>query len=592
MPGMQTVRKLMTGLVLIAAAPAAMPLSLDDVSAMAQLGATGTAIRFIEAHQRDLDPSDPAWQQLEAQRLAIHRQHQDWSGLIDRVAALPPEVAGEFRLQARTDKARALLESDDPARARAVLRELLWTPPAAPEDSDFREHRRLVIRSYLLEGRHADADTAIQRYRQDHGGDDPELRRLQARVLLHESRPEDALALLRDLDDTEALMLRLYALVKSGDMDAEGARVRASSLAARDDMDAPMRRGLWLTVVRAARADEDAAVEIMAWERALAGAPVEAAPDPLFVLEGQPWAPYLALGLELGNRAGLMVGEDDPWFELAESRASDQPAQARAILAVVAWRSPEAQSARRAHEAFARSLLAGPADIWVLDSLYRERYLPAGAKRPAHAAHYLADALVDAGEVAAASRWLRDLDGPPEDTGSLDWDMRRARVLVLAGDAGAGARVLGRALEGQHDIPGPTLDRLMQVIFDIQALRHHEAALGLLDAVLASGVDTRRRREIMFWKAESYSALERHREAGLHFMWSAVLDGREGASQWGQAARYHAARALAEADELEDAARLYRVLLRQTDDRSRRSMLEHELQRVQARLHEQRQSRE
>ena len=583
-----TVHRLVVALALLLASPVVMPLSLDDVSTMARLGATGTAISFIDAHQRDMEPDDPGWQQLEQQRLQIHYRHEDWSGLIDRVEGLPSGVPGEFRIQAYMLKARALLESGEPEAARAVLRELLWQPPAVVEPADFRQQQRLIIRSYLLAGQYDDADIAIQRYRQDHGGDDPELRRLQSRTLLHQSRPEDALELVKGLDDSEALLLRLYALVRAGEMDAEGARVRASSLAGRDDMDARMRRELWLTVVRAARADEDSVLEIGAWERALAGAPAELEPDPLFALEGQPWQPYLTLGLALGNRAGLMVGEDEPWFELAESRAGDRPVQARALLAVVAWRSPQADSARQAHEAFARSLLAGPADIWVLDSLYRDPHLPAGAERPEYISHYLADALVDAGEVAAASRWLRDLEAPPGDSEALDWNMRRARVLVLAGDAAAGARVLGRALEDQHDIQTATLDRLMQVIFDIQALRHHEAALTLLDAVLASGVDTRRRREIMFWKAESLSELERHREAGMHFMWSAVLDGQQGASQWGQAARYHAARELAEAGELEDAARLYQVMLRQTDDRSRRTMLEHELQRVEARLHERR----
>lgn len=587
MPGTLTVRRLVVGLVLVMAAPAAMPLSLDDVSTMARLGATGTAIRFIDAHQQDMDPADPAWQQLEQQRLEIHRRHEDWSGLVDRVRVLPDEVPDEFRLWALTLKAGALLDSGQPQAARAVLRGLLWTSSAADE-AVFREYRRMVIRSYLLEGRHGDADIAIQRYRQDHGGDAPELRRLQARVLLHEARPDDALELLADLDDSEALMLRLFALVAAGEMDAGGARVRASSLAGRDDMDARMRRGLWLTVVRAARKDEDLVVEIGAWERALAGAPLELEPDPLFALQGKPWSPYLALGLALGNREGLMVGEDAAWFELAEALASEQATQARALLAVVAWRSPEAGAAREAHEDFARSLLAGAADIWVLDSLYRDLHLPVGAKRPEHVGHYLADVLVDAGEVAAASRWLRDLEAPPQDSEALSWEVRRARVLVLAGDAAAGARVLGRTLEERHDIPGAALDRMMQVIFDIQALRHHEEALALLDAVLATGVDSRRRREIMFWKGESYTALERHQEAGMHFMRSAVLDGQEGASQWGQAARYHAARALAEAGELEDAARLYRVMLRQTDDRARRSMLEHELQRVQARLYEQR----
>lgn len=579
---------LAVSLALLVFSPGVMALSLEEVSTMARLGATGVATRFIDAHQQDLTPDEAAWQELERHRLDIHRRHEDWSGLIERAAALPAEVPGEFRVEVRTLQARALLESERPAEARSLLRTLLWQPPAEVDQATFREHRRLVIRSYLLEARHGDADVAIQRYRQDHGGDDPQLRHLQARVLLHEGRSRSALQILGELDDTEAMVLRLLALVQAGEMDAEGARVRASSLAGREDMNARLRRGLWLTVVRAARAAEASGVEIVAWERALSGAPAELAPEPLFEPEARPWQAYLTLGLAQGNRAGLVVGEDGPWFEQAESLAAEKPAHARALLAVVAWRSPDAQAARQAHERFAGALLDGRADIWALDALYRENNLPDGATRPDHVGHFLADALLDAGEVAAASRWLRNLEAPPRDGDALEWALRRARVLVLAGDAPAGARVLAEALDGQRNIPAETLDRLMQVIFDIQALRRDELALELLDAVLASGVDERRRREIMFWKAESFSALERHREAGMHFMLSAVLDGQDGASQWGQAARYHAARALAEAGDLEDAARLYRVLLRQTEERSRRTVLEQALQRVEARLHERR----
>ena len=570
-------------LLLLAPLPQAAAVSVDDILNMARMGGADLAVRMLEERQQKLEPTDDEWMRLERERLEIHRQGEDWAAITRRVAALPDGLPGRLRNEAFTLKAEAWLRRHDGAAARRVLRTLLWDPEIDAGDVDTARWRRMVIRSYLADRNYPDADITIQRYRHDYGGDEPELRRWQGRVLLNAGRPADAIELLTGLEHAEARLLLLRARLAAREAEPAAILAEAREFAAQGDLQPLLSRDGWLVSAQAAARASEPEQLIAGWEQALARSFNQPAPETMFTPPVNPWQAYLTLGTTLGNEAGLVIGEDAGWFARVEARAGEVQHQ-RALLAVVAWRSPDAAASQRAHRMFIDSFGDDDAAVYTVNALYREAPLPAGETPPAWVYHHLVDALLDRGEIGAASGLARHLEQPPEGGDRVEWDMRRARVLVLAGDVPAGAEVLAQLLDEVAEVPSVSLDRLMQVLFDMQALGYHERSLALFEAVLDLGVSRRQRREIMFWKAESYSELDEHEEAARHYLISAVLDDPAGGSQWAQAARFHAAEALVEAGMLADAARMYRQLLRTADDPSRRAVLGSALQRVEAQL--------
>jgi tetratricopeptide (TPR) repeat protein len=176
---------------------------------------------------------------------------------------------------------------------------------------------------------------------------------------------------------------------------------------------------------------------------------------------------------------------------------------------------------------------------------------------------------------------MRGLTTPPAGLDRIDWEMRRARVLILGGAPRDGARVVNQLIETTPTFENATLDRLLQVIFDLQTVGLHDEALTLFGQIDDKPLDGQRRRELLFWMADSHRALGRHQESAFHYLRSATLLDPFSMDRWAQTARYQAARELAAAELYEDAQRLFRSLLNATKDTGRRAVLRREIQQLQ-----------
>ena len=129
-------------------------------------------------------------------------------------------------------------------------------------------------------------------------------------------------------------------------------------------------------------------------------------------------------------------------------------------------------------------------------------------------------------------------------------------------------------------MPRAQVDRLLQVIFDLQTLESHSQAIKLLQKVLVKSQDAVVQREIFFWIADSYKANENHMLAARHYMKSATHIAEKDMDPWAQTARYQAAVSLAKAGLLNDARTMYKQLLEVTKEPARRAVLRHELQKL------------
>jgi hypothetical protein len=122
----------------------------------------------------------------------------------------------------------------------------------------------------------------------------------------------------------------------------------------------------------------------------------------------------------------------------------------------------------------------------------------------------------------------------------------------------------------------------MQVLFDLQTLRRHDAAVHLFRAVGPRLEEPRQAREVLYWEADSHKALGQNEEAARLYLHSAS-QGDGPADPWGMTARFQAAGALAEAGLVSDARALYSDLLRVTREPERRVLLRQRLQQLELR---------
>jgi hypothetical protein len=562
---------------------AADPLA-DEAMALARLGAADLALATLDRQPPDRLTHPERWIARERARLEILGMESRWAEVVDRAAVLPPGLSRDFLIWARTRQVHALLALERAAEARDLLRDLIWfagdSVPAAWLDA----WRRMLAESYLMEGLPADALSTLRRLRQDRGEEAGIPLQLEARILMDQARYEDAAALLGDGGDPEVQALRSLAILYAEQESPEAIRSAMERAAAAEGLSVED-RGRYLAVAALAAGQRaDLPRRVASLEAALAYQVDLPGTEQLFRLrEDILWDAYLALGEQAGNERQLLIGDDEAWLQAADALGDAEPETGRALLAVVALRGAGEAARHTAHRRLSEGLLASGEGADLLDALYLggERF-GAPDRVPAPVRHLLAEHALARGDLDTASALMAGLSVPPEGVDRFDWGLRRARLLILGGQEEAGIDGLYDVLSTARRLDAEAADRFMQVLFDLQTVRRHDAAIHLFRAVAPRLEDPRQAREILYWEADSHKALGDHEQAARLYLRSAFL-GNGASDPWGMTARYQAAEALAEAGLLSDARALYTDLLRVTREQERRVVLRQRLQQLELR---------
>jgi hypothetical protein len=548
----------------------------DHIAALVKGGATQLALRLLDTEQKNkLAPEE--WTRWEAQRLAVLKALRRWDDLARRVDALPEKVSTEFRRTAFEAAAEARLAANDAAGARRYLRKLLWQEQVAGEDA--ARARRLVIRSYLQENRLDDAQTALLLYQRDYQAKTEPWLVLHAEILLQAGNPRAAVNALSGLQSYDARLLRLLANLR-GKLQSPrevlaAANKLAETLAARPEY----QRAAWIVATEAARVIGDDAAKVMALERALS-LPENNTSSLYRVSADDLWQAYESTAERLGNAAKLLVGNDDEWLDKAESVPCTENHVARAWYGFLALRATDDDIRQLSHRRLAAGLMRDGRSQ-TLESLYtRSARFPSVAGIPAEVRYALADKAIADYNVRLAAELVRGLDTPPEGEAPENWALRRARILVYAGDHKAAADLLSGILVAQERLELDLTARLLQVLFDLQAVDRHEDAAKLLGAVYTRVDSDKLRRELLFWMADSQNALKHYEAAAELYLRSATFAGASGEDPWGHTARYQAAEALGRAGLIEDARHVYLKLMQSTPDPRRRAQIERQMQQL------------
>jgi len=563
------------------ARPAA-ALGLDEIAKLAKGGAAQLALKLLDKEQPNYREAGSDWMRWERMRVRIMEEHADWQALASSLAKLPDGLPAEFAAWAQGRRARALLMSGHFAESRQLLRSLIWRQDNPPDDKRLTYYRHLVMQSYLHEGRIEDAYAAMLRFHQDYGDGDREAILLRARVLLASDRAGESRPLLEQFgDDPIAHALLLLARLRDGDKPAVIiAAARKQAEAQKENAEA--RYLLYGTMAEAAVDDGNPAQQIIALENWFRVERVGKVWSQLFHLNADSlWDAYLAYAKRIGNREQLLLGNDEAWFKAAENTDSRYPVRIRSLYALLGESAYQAADRERAHKALVDNMLTLDNGISLVQQLYLH------AKRfdvqhpvPASVAYLLVDEAIREGDLSQASRLMQQLPEPPGDTARFAWQMRRAKVFILAGEYNRTVSLLGAIVSQSASLSDEQRDQLIQLLLDLQTVGEYEQAYQLLSSLYQHTPSYKLRRELLFWMGDSRKEQGQYAEAARLYLLSATIIDNASMDPWAQTARYNAAQSLAKADMLDDAAYIYRQLLKVTENPERRAVLRHELEQL------------
>lgn len=550
--------------------------SLKNISAA---GAPFLTLKMLEQAQPGLDQDLYGWILWEQERYRILTEWKQWNDLLIRIESLPDDIPQQFRQQAVTYQVRAYIALGQNQTARKLLREQLWQPEAG-SSNEYKTWRELVIESYLSDGRINDARIAMLRQQQDFPEHDKEWVLLRARVLMQAQRYDEAINILSPRLSWQALTLKLLAEYRNGLHSAQTVwnLIRKRTDTIQDD--AEQLASYWSIAALVAEAMSPAQ-QVIALEERL-GIDVETSDQQYDVNADQLWQAYKDYARLVGNRSELLVGDDDSWLKLALSSSKATPVKARSLLAFLMLESARQDIQQQAAAAFLQQLdVEKTAHQRLLNELFNhsEQFKSADSI-PVEIRFQLVDLALKKADIEEATRLMSGLNSIPQNTRELDWLLRRARVLILGGQQEQGSQVLDELLDKYREPVKQDTDRILQVLFDLQTIDANEQAIRHFRQLLNLTIDGNQRREIMFWMADSFKAMQQYERAALLYLQSAMLPGPESMDPWAQTARFNAAESLQKAGLVDDARRIYQGLLKVTREPARRSVLSHNIQQL------------
>ncbi len=563
-------------------------LSLATVSGMAEAGAPRIALEIMDRDQPDSTKDPVGWMAWERERIYIYQSSRAWKAVIGRAGKLPADATPDFHAWETMQAADAWLHLGDGAKALALVQPLVWDTKSPPDERGLAALRQLVIRAYTGMGKLDDAKTAVIRYRQDYPKDAGDWPLLEARLFLRSGSPQSALEVLEDAKGDEAEMLSLLASLRSGQLspgDALGAAVKVGS-----DSSASTQKQARAWIIAAEAADDlkNPVARISALQNALGIQPTLIEQDDIFALTPDMlWDAYIAYGQDLGNQLQLVVGDDQAWFVAASNQYDSAPIGAAALFSLVAYQAGDPKQAEVAQGQFATLLQSQRYGDVLLRHLYLDSSRFAGPKTiPADVRYLLVDDVLEMPDIPLASQLMQGLDtAPPAAPGEkvdaavadAAWQLKRAHVFILGGDPAAGVASLHKLIENRSPVD---TDEVLQVLFDLQTLHRDQDAIPLFEDLLKGPLAPEQRRQMLYWTADSYKAMEDYPKAAELYLRSAMLPGPFTMDQWAQTSRYQAAGMLAKAGYLDDARNLYKGLLGATRDPAQQAVLEHDLQQL------------
>ncbi len=280
------------------------------------------------------------------------------------------------------------------------------------------------------------------------------------------------------------------------------------------------------------------------------------------------WFALTEYGRRLANQQQLLMGNFDPWFELAAEMSQARSRKAEAIYAWLAVKAQGTDINARAHSLLV-TLLEQQGHLQLLRAMYlsSSQFADVGVL-PLAVMYRLVDMALAEADLGLASKLMSQLDAP-KGVDIVEWQLRRARVQILAGSATYGADLL-KEIVAAESLSQAQIANLLLAVQDLNSKAELEPAFAILAELSHKLPDSSSRRELLYWMAEIRMAQQQYSEAARLYLQSARLNMATDMGGWAEAARHRAAHALEHAGLLGDALNIYQTLSAATEGGARR----------------------
>jgi len=569
--------------------------SVQQLDELVSLGLPSLSLQLLIQEQLRWPIYSANWYSFEHKRISLLTELSEWQEIINRVDGLVSraiegkQINQQIKQWFVTQKAIAKLRVNEADEALSIVRHLIWrnADGVAGDQSHSAQlmplWRRLVIRAYLLMDLDEDARKSLLRYQVDYQDDDQQWNLLRARVLMRTQRYSAVIDLLAGLDDVAAIPLRLLASMNDQPEKIPDVLKQARVEMADKDISIEELWAYQYIVYQANLLQSNFPAACIELETLLSYGNVHSIMGEEYRVDGDDlWQSYINLGNLIGNKHQLLKGDDTSWFKLAGKLKVKSLVSSRSIYAVIALHTNKIDKRQEAHKNLVSLLIGREHYLELFNQLYLQSKQAGDLDNIALDVRYmLLDDALKKRKISLASMLMKSLDEPPEGEDEFNWEMRKARVLVLQGEYALGIEVLQSSVKELDEMPVDRIDHYLQVVFDLQSVKKHEQALVLFDLLKPQWLNGTHKREIFFWKAESYAELGNHEKSAMLYLQSARETDPAMSDNWAKSARFKAAGALVKAHLYNDADTVYKSLLAITVNNARKAVIKQELQQIQ-----------
>ena len=515
------------------------------------------------------------------------RQRQRWH-LLERQGRLDVLKAelqvslegekGDLRLGLGLRLGDLLLRTGDPAQARTVFRQLL--SEGLPNDGITQQLRQRIVLSYFDEGRFSDAAISAENLELEFAPDQPSWHLLRALIALSMGRADEAVSVLRNVASIEGRLWRVFAAWQGKTISSSAALLSLGQIKVPAD-NTEMAGARSAMIARIADLGEHARVRAHALE-ALVLNNVQLRPLLHIDARTELLATYgVIANIKMADEELATEPSGAVWDLLLTSGRKDRLGQrALGVTLLLQGQDPKAPVSgdswliRHLIEVDAQGLIS----VFIGDHGVLAKFEEIGVE----ALMLLVDEALRREDLPLAARLQSLVPAPAPGIDPGAWTVRTARIQVLGGNADLGARQLGDWLSGLDEIAPASLDRVMQIMFDLQFIGEHQLALDLFQVSARLVRTSGHRRELFYWAAQSWVELGEYAMGAAYYLESARLSG-ENNPHWQNSALYQAAKALESAKLYEDAGNVYRRLLGDSPESKMQAKLRYRLAQIERR---------
>ncbi|MFL2550772.1 MAG: hypothetical protein ACJ0SM_04410 [Arenicellales bacterium] len=518
---------------------------------------------------------------------ATERQRQRWyllerrnqtEQLQDELQDVLASVKGDFRLEIGLRLGDLLLRTGHPARARTIFQKLLVDEGS--RDGAVQQLRQRIVLSYFDEGRFFDAATFAEQLTAEFAPDQPSWLLLRALIALSLGRPEEAVRLLREETSIEGKLWRIFARWQNQLVSATTALVEIGQLKIPADGDAllALRSAV---IVQMAKLPEHTRTRALALE-SLAQSEVKLPALLRIDAKTELLTTYVEIAHLLLAREGISLVALDV-ARTYQRRYGPEDALGQRSLAVALLLQEKAMGIPISSDSWLIRHLIEAGVPGLIPVLFGKNGIVANMEEvSAESLMLLVDEALGREDLPSAAQLQARIETPAPGVDLGEWTVRTARIHVLGGNAALGASQLGDWLSGLDEMTPAGLDRVMQILFDLQFIGEHRLALGLFEVIAPLVRTANHRRELFYWSAQSWVGLEEYARGAAFFLESARLSGDQHLF-WQKSALYQAAKALEAAALYEDAATVYKGLLGGSAEPKMQAKLRYRLAQIERR---------